>query len=161
MLKRRTTAILALVIFLVIVAGAVCLERRLGTNAGKLKAIHPETFDPFPPGYGEKVAKITALLNAAATSQPSATDANDLLNEAANDPDHRIRIRAMDVLPFVQDRERVIDVLIAATRVRDRPTSGGGNVPLHAATYLADMKAVRAIPAVADWVRFLQDQASV
>lgn len=54
MLKRRTTAILALVIFAVLIAGAICLERRLGTNAGKLKAIHPETFDPFPPAAADQ-----------------------------------------------------------------------------------------------------------
>ena len=116
----------------------------------------PQAVDPFPPGYGEKVQKITALLDAAPTSQPSSSDSNMLLDEAANDPDFRIRVRAMAVLPFVQEREKAIDVLIAATRIRDPDASGGGNVPLYATTYLADMKAIRAIPAVADWVSYLQ-----
>lgn len=109
----------------------------------------------FPPGYAEKVQKITALLESAPTSRPSAADSNELLKEAAHDSDFRIRVRAMAVLPFISERERAVDVLIAAVHERNPRTNGGGNVPLYATTYLADMKATRAIPDIADWLRFL------
>ena len=41
---------------------------------------------------------------------------------------------------------------------RDPETSGSGNVPLYATTYLADMNATRAAPAIEDWLAFLENQ---
>jgi len=108
------------------------------------------------PDYGQKVQKITALLASAPTSQPSSKDEAELLDEARHDPDFRIRVRAMMVLPFIHDREKAIDVLIASVHDRDPSTSGRGNVPLYATNYLADMKAVRAIPDVESWIEYLQ-----
>jgi hypothetical protein len=64
----------------------------------------------------------------------------------------------MAVLPFVRERERAIDVLVTATKVRGPESSGSGNVPLYATTYLADMNATRAIPAIEDWLSFLEAQ---
>jgi len=111
---------------------------------------------PLPSAYEIKVAKITALFESAATSQPSTTDEAELFDEVLHDSDFRIRVRAMAVLPFLRDREKAIDVLIASVHDRDPNSTGNGNVPLYATMYLADMKAERAIPDVADWVGYLR-----
>ena len=111
---------------------------------------------PFPPGYMQKVEKITELLESAPTSQPSPADAAELLEQVVHDPDFRIRVRAMLVLPYVREREKAIDALILSIHDRNPESSGGGNVPLYATTCLADMHATRAIPDVADWVDFLE-----
>jgi len=140
----------------VVLAGVIVANRGVNTTIPPATPAQPETFDPFPPGYGDKVQRITALLEAAPTSWPSASAENELLEEAAHDSDFRIRVRAMAVLPFVRDREKAIDVLIGCLRDRASNISGGGNVPLYATTYLADMNAERAIPAVTDWIAFVQ-----
>jgi hypothetical protein len=62
----------------------------------------------------------------------------------------------MAVFPYLRDREKATDVLIACVHDRDPETSGNGNVPLYATTYLANMAATRAIPDVAGWVNFLK-----
>ena len=113
--------------------------------------------DPFPAGYHQKVEKISALREAAPTSQPSAADSKELFDETLHDPDFRIRVRAMAVLPYVPDREAAIDALIQCVHDRVQESSGGGNVPLYATSRLTDMKAVRAIPDVEDWIRFLEN----
>lgn len=110
----------------------------------------------FPHGYFEKVNKITTLLLDAPTSRPSKSDSAELLNEALHDPDFRIRVRAMAVLPYISDREKAINALIACVHDRDPKSSGGGNVPLYATSYLAAMSATRAIPDVKDWVAYLK-----
>lgn len=115
---------------------------------------------PFPPGYGEKVQRITALLESAPTSRPSNSDAAEMIDLALHGSDFRIRVRAMAVLPFVGDREKAIDALIACVHDRGPEASGGGNVPLYAASYLADMRATRAIPDVEDWIAFLHQKPS-
>jgi hypothetical protein len=112
--------------------------------------------DIFPPGYFEKVRKITTLLETAPTSQPSQADTNELFDEALHDSQYEIRIRAMAVFPFLDDRERTIDALISCVREHDPQTTGNGNVPLYAATYLAEMKATRAIPDIQAWIQYQQ-----
>jgi len=114
---------------------------------------------PWPPSPSAdeiKIKKIYALFESASTSQPSTTDEAELFDEVLHDPNFGIRVRAMAVLPFVHDREKAIDVLIASVHDRDPNRTGNGNVPLYATTYLADMKAKRAIPDVTDWVGYLQ-----
>src|SRR5581483_11684309 len=103
-----------------------------------------------------KVRKITSLLEEAPTSRPSTQDAEELFDLVAHDPDFRVRVRAMAVLPFVEDRERAVGTLIAAVHEHNPKTNGGGNVPLYATTYLVDMKATRAIPDISDWLKSLQ-----
>jgi hypothetical protein len=100
------------------------------------------------PDYPQKVQKITHLLKAAPTSQPSSKDVAELFDQALHDPDFRIRVRAMAVFPYLHEREKAIDVLITCVQDRNPATTGDGNVPLYATTYLVDMRATRAIPAV-------------
>lgn len=152
---RRWWAIIAIAI---VALGITIFTLTRNISTATLPGAVPTTnaaWSPFPPRYSEKVQKITTLLEAAPTSQPSAVDAAELFEQVLHDPDFRIRVRAMAVLPFVREREKAIDVLIASVHNRDPETSGGGNVPLYATTYLADMAAVRAIPDITDWVEFL------
>ena len=114
------------------------------------------TWSPFPPDYADKVKKITNLLKNAPTSQPSPADTNELFDEALHDPNFAIRVRAMALFPFLDNRERAIDILINCVHDRDPQTTGNGNVPLYATTYLADMKATRAIPDIKSWIQYQQ-----
>lgn len=100
--------------------------------------------------------KITRLYLRGATSQPSAADTAELFDEVLHDPDFRIRVRAMAVLPYVGDREKAIDVLITSLRDQDPKTSGNGNVPLYATNYLAHMNATRAIPDIENWIAYMK-----
>ena len=134
------------------------------TTAGALMYEHSIIPEPPPvptpdillPRYQQKVSKISSLYKSAPTSQPSPADTAELLEEVAHDSSFAIRVRAMAVLPFLHDREKVIDVLIACVHDRDPTANGSGNVPLYAASNLAEMKACRAIPDIANWVDYLQ-----
>jgi hypothetical protein len=112
---------------------------------------------PPPTAYEIKVDKIYGLYESASTSRPSAADEAELFDEVLHDPDFRIQVRAMAVLPFVRDREKAIDVLIKSVHYRDPNYSENANVPLAATLCLAKMKATRAVPDVADWVAYMQE----
>jgi hypothetical protein len=96
------------------------------------------------------------LARRAATSQPSLADTEEVFTDVARDPFWQVRIRTMDVLPHLADRERVVDVLIACTRERDPLVTGNGLIPFYATHYLAQMHAYRAIPDIAAWVNYLR-----
>jgi hypothetical protein len=97
-------------------------------------------------------------LDRAQTTPPTAAEAEEMFGFMRDDPAFNVRVTAMAVLPFVRERERAIDVFIAALKVRNPEVSDSGNVPLYATTYLADMKATRAVPAIEDWLAFLESQ---
>jgi hypothetical protein len=107
--------------------------------------------------YNMKREKIMALGDRAPTSAPSPREEQEMFEVVGLDPDFSFRVKAMAVLPYVPDREKAIDVLISEVRNRNPATNGDGCVQLYAAGYLAQMKAVRAIPAIADWVEYLRD----
>jgi hypothetical protein len=108
--------------------------------------------------YDKRVQRITALLENAPTYKPSPSDSEWLMDQAQHHSDFRIRVRAMAVLPFIEDREKAIEVLIACVHDRESESSGGRNVPLYATRYLADMSAARAIPDIEDWIAYLQEK---
>src|SRR5262249_23624009 len=105
-----------------------------------------------------RAGRIATLLESAQKSTPSPEVTAEVIDTVRSDPDWSIKVRAMAVLPYVNEREEAIDVLIEATRIHDEESSGSGNVPLCAASYLAEMKATRGISAVADWVDFIKQQ---
>jgi HEAT repeat protein len=129
-----------------------------GVGCGKSTSTLPSTRPAWAqaPDYPRKVQKITRLLETAPTSQPSSADVAELIDQALHDPDFRIRVRAIVVLPYLRNRQRVIDVLITCTHDRDPATTGDGNVPVYATNSLADMAATRAIPDIVDWLNFLK-----
>jgi hypothetical protein len=152
---RIRIALLILATLLAII-GTLIYEHFLLTAPAPPTSTSTNLPDPFPPGYAEKDQKITNLLENAPTSQPSQADTNELFEEALNDSNFVIRIRAMAVFPFLHDRERAIDTLITCVHEHDPQTTGNGNVPLYAATYLAEMKAARAIPDIQVWIQYQQ-----
>src|ERR1700733_14052259 len=103
-----------------------------------------------------RAAWTSALLESAQKASPPPDVTAEVIEAVRHDPDWSIKIRAMAILPYVSEREQAIDVLIEATKDRDDESSGDGNVPLYATTYLAEMKATRAIDAIEDWVAFLK-----
>jgi hypothetical protein len=110
----------------------------------------------WDPVYQRKDQKIHDLLQSAPTSQPSPADVTEILDEIAHDSNWEIRFKAIDLLPFLHDREKAIDVLIGCVRERDPIATGSGLVPTAASRTLAGMKAVRAIPDVTNWLNYLQ-----
>jgi hypothetical protein len=159
-MTRSWTLTFAIAVVAVMVIGAVFLIPwpRVSPDRGAARplATLEELAALFPPGYGEKVRKIKELLENSPTSRPSPSDSAELLDLAQHDPDFRIRVRAMAVLPFISDREKAIDALVACVHDREPESTGGGNVPLYATMYLANMSATRAIPDVEDWITYLQ-----
>jgi hypothetical protein len=156
-MTRSRKLAFAIVVIIVPFTGTIFLIRWPRDPSATNSSASPDPLQVlFPPGYGEKVQKIATLLEQAPTSRPSASDSVELLDQAQHDRDFRIRVRAMAVLPFIDDREKAIDALVACVHDRESESSGGGNVPLYATTYLADMSATRAIPDVEDWVTYLQ-----
>jgi hypothetical protein len=105
-----------------------------------------------------RAGRITTLLADAEKSAPSPEVAAEVLDTVRNDPDWSIKVRAMAILPYLKEREDAIDALIDATKIHDVESSGGGNVPFYAVSYLAEMKAGRGISAVAEWVEFIKHQ---
>jgi hypothetical protein len=103
-----------------------------------------------------QAGKLARLLVRAGTTPPTSAEQSELFDDALHNPDFQIRISSMEIFPHVINREKAIDVLIAVLRERESPTSGGGNVPLYAASILADMNATRAIPDLTDWVQYLE-----
>ena len=103
-----------------------------------------------------RAAWTSALLESAQNTPPTPELTAEVIEAVRHDPDPTIKVRAMAILPYVKEREQAIDVLIDATKDRDDESSGSGLVPLYATTYLAEMKATRAIDAIEDWVAFLK-----
>jgi len=114
--------------------------------------------DPKYIAFGKRRYRIMEMEDAAEHGQlPSEPDTKELLAEVrSNDTDWRIRTYAMSLMPFLPDRESAIDALIAAASDRDPKSVGSGVVPMCAVTYLAKMKAIRAEPAIRDWIRFIE-----
>jgi len=108
--------------------------------------------------YEFQRARITALFESAQNTAPRPEVTAEVIEAVRHHPDWAIKVRAMAILPYVHEREQAIDVLIEATKDREADSSGGGNVPLYATTYLADMKATRAISAIEDWIAFVTQQ---
>jgi hypothetical protein len=105
-----------------------------------------------------RAAWTTSVLTTAQSNPPSPEVAAEVIDTVRNDPDFSIKVRAMAILPFLREREQAVDALIEATKDREDESSGSGNVPLYAGTYLAEMKATRAIDALADWVAYIKKQ---
>jgi hypothetical protein len=104
-----------------------------------------------------KVARISTLLAAVPASRPSTSDEDELISDVLNDPDFRIRVRAMALMPLIKNRARATITLMACIRERDPNRTGNGNVPFYAAGYLADMNATDAIPSITEWIKYLED----
>jgi HEAT repeat protein len=158
-MNRRTVTI-AGVIFVVGVAIAAALWWKTRPNRSPAVSAPAagSAWDPMNPTHMAKRERITALLERAQTAPPTSAEAQEMFGLVLNDPAFNVRVRAMAVLPFVRERDRAIDVLLDALEDRDPETSGSGNVPLYATTYLADMNATRAVPAIEDWLAFLENQ---
>lgn len=135
---------------------AMMLPRSAAAPGGV--AMTRPAWGPMNPEYTAKRQRITAMLERAPTAPPTSAEAGELFAWVRDDPAFNVKVRAMAVLPFVKEREQAIDVLIEALKDRDPDSSGSGNVPLYATTYLADMQATRALPAIEDWLTFLEKQ---
>jgi hypothetical protein len=101
---------------------------------------------------GEK--RIRELSEAAKKGPLSRDDATEVLFEVMHGEDFRIRVRAMAILPYLQER----DEAIAALRLALRERGEEGVIPTYAASYLASMKATDATADVRAWLEFLEKE---
>lgn len=109
--------------------------------------------------FFQEEARIDGIREAAKNSPPSREDVDEIIRAIRQNPDFRIRVRAMAVVPYFREREEGIDVLLEALRERTSERSADGVVPQYAATYLAEMKATRAIDDVKAWLDFLKQES--
>jgi hypothetical protein len=133
-------------------------HRRLKKESSELRAANLELALKMigVTAYPQGEQRITKILEEARQTPPAADVVDEVLFKVRHDPDFRIRVRAMAVLPYIQERERAIDALVEALHERDREKSADGVVPLYAAKYLAKMNASRAIDDVRSWLEYLK-----
>ena len=105
-----------------------------------------------------KDQRVRELLDAVKKSTLSSDEAEEVFLLVRHDPDFRVRVRAMTILPHVRERDDAIDVLLEALRQRTGEKAADGVIPQYAAKYLAHMKATRAIGDVKGWLAFLKEE---
>ena len=108
--------------------------------------------EAFPKGDG----RIREIHDSARQTPPSLEAVAEILHYARNDPDYRIRIRAIGTIPLLGKPEETVAVLLECLGERDAESTGEGLVPMYAASSLATMKVTAAIPEIRRWIDFLK-----
>jgi hypothetical protein len=159
---RFTIRELILLTVIVATGAAWCVDHRnMNSLTDKFRAenyklaVRLIPLESFPQG----IKRINDILDAALKSPPPPEVAAEICHYVRDDPDFRIRVRAMAVCPYLNERAEAISVLVDALRERRSEQSAEGVVPTYAARYLADMKAVGAIAEVKSWLNFLKEKA--
>jgi hypothetical protein len=91
---------------------------------------------------------LSRLATRARTQPLTAAEASAVLQLVRHDPDWRIKVRALPVLPLLREREEAVTALITALNDRDPNSSGGGNVPAYACSVARQMKDARTADAL-------------
>jgi hypothetical protein len=108
--------------------------------------------------FTEGIKRIDTIYEAAKQSPPSPEEAVEILHYVQHSDDFRIRVRAMAVFPYLNEREEAINVLLQALRERTGERCADGVIPQYSVRYLAEMKATRAVPEINAWLQFLKEE---
>jgi hypothetical protein len=150
------------VLWLTVVVGLACgwwIERRkLQSDNLQLRSELIKVGFRLVPleSFTQGVDRIYAIRDEAKKSPPSPEAAAEIIYHVRHDTDFRIRIRAMGVLPYLNERTEAIEVLREVLNERDNERSADGTVPLYAVRYLAEMKALVAIDDIKSWLEYLK-----
>ena len=145
---------IALVTMIVALALGWWVDRRMmNSSAEELRGeLFRTRFRLIPlEAFTQGTDRIWDIKAAAEKSPPPPEAAVEILHYVRYERDYRIRIRAMDVLPHLTERDEAIEVLREALRDQDVERCAEGVVPLYAASYLAKMNAPKAKEMIQAW----------
>jgi hypothetical protein len=153
------------VLWLMVVAGLACgwwIERRhlISVNEQNRQELFKMGFRLVPfESFAQGIDRIYAIRDSLQIGPPSPDEALEIIHYVRYDRDYKIRIRAMAILPFVNERDEAIAVLLEALNEREGERSGDGTIPQYAVRYLAEMNAHNAVSSIREWLRFLKERS--